>query len=419
MAVQPVPHITWENGERRAIWLHPETLAPMTATIPDPPVPSPPVTVFYPGPYASTSGDTNRVGVGFADHALVFPAALHPGLGAGYDDATAINWALASAGPYGRVQLVPGAVYTTYSPIVMPAGVTLDGGVFGQATANDIVGLPTTTGTIIKAAASFTGAAMIQQVNSTATRVPGCNLAGFTLEGNSLPAGSGVVGILLQGGVWTGSMNGVMVHRPDGDCLQMVADPTSGLNPDDWQVVFSKFSSSRSGRGVHLSSGADCWFAVCEASENASDGWYWNVSGNIRFSDCKGENNAGAGFSYGGGAYAILTGCTTQYNQQDGFFFTGGTGPGGVVATGCRSWQDGRAGGTVYAGFRADAYAGRVMATGCETYADATGPAYGASETGASYGMCFTGSALAGVTAATHDDGTNTHALVNQSPVPF
>ncbi len=44
---------------------------------------------------------------------------------------------------------------------------------------------------------------------------------------------------------------------------------------------------------------------------------------------------------------------------------------------------------------------------------------YGAQETARSYGMCFTGSYLAGTASPTYDDGSNDHALVHQSPVPF
>jgi hypothetical protein len=96
--------------------------------------------------------------------------------------------------------------------------------------------------------------------------------------------------------------------------------------------------------------------------------------------------------------------------------FSGGTLP---TVCPCRSWQDGRAGGTAYAGFGSAGCLSRVVGTGCVTAPDATGAAYGARETTGSYGMCFTGSHLPGTAGVTHDDGSNTNALVNQSPVPF
>ena len=44
-------------------------------------------------------------------------------------------------------------------------------------------------------------------------------------------------------------------------------------------------------------------------------------------------------------------------------------------------------------------------------------PPYGASLTGSSQGMSLTGTLLAGYTAATYDDGSNTIPLLNQAPV--
>ncbi len=60
------------------------------------------------------------------------------------------------------------------------------------------------------------------------------------------------------------------------------------------------------------------------------------------------------------------------------------------------------------------------MATGCATFTDSTRAClFRAAAENSSYGMCHTGASLTGLTAATHNGGTNTHALTNQSPVPF
>jgi hypothetical protein len=133
----------------------------------------------------------------------------------------------------------------------------------------------------------------------------------------------------------------------------------------------------------------------------------------------------GTGWHFGGlgpGEVIELTGCTSQLNWQDGFLFDNSSGVGGLATytlTGCRSWRDGQAGGTTYAGFRASGSLSRVIGTGCVAVPNAQGPAYGAAQVAKSYGMCFTGAYLNSLTAATYDDGTNTHALLNQSPVPF
>jgi hypothetical protein len=338
------------------------------------------------------------------------------------DAAPLINQAFAAAGPYGVVRLVPGSVYNTFTPIIPPAGSTLTGAVFGQATQNDFAALPTTTGTIIRAAPAFSGAAVIQQVNATGNAQTGMNLSLLTIEGNQLPAASGIHGILIDGLMATGSLFGVMVHRPDGDCLHAVSDPGFLSNPpDDWQVAFCKFSSSRSGYGVYCASFTDTWFTSCEASENKLDNWNIFFSGNMRLIGCKGENSFnGAGYHFrGGGATTRVTldGCTTNLNNQDGFLFTGTTCT--YALTGCHAGFDGQAGGTTYAGFRANGSAARVILTGCTALTNATGPAYGAAETGASFEVYGLGCLFQGVTAATFDDGTNTHALVSASPVPF
>lgn len=350
---------------------------------------------------------------------LVLPPA------ASIDAAPIINSAFTRAGLYGAVRLQPGGVYTVFTPIQPPAGSTLTGNVFGQATQSDFAGLPTTVGTIIQPVPAFSGAAVIEQVNTTGSAMAGINLSWLTLECNALPGGSGIHGILLDGLVVSGSMFGVMVHRPDGDCLHVVADPAFPNNPpDDFEIAFCKFSASRSGYGVYCASLPDTSFTSCEASQNALDNWNISFSGNMRLTGCKGENSkGGAGFHLVGGGGAapgvrvLIHGCSTQVNNQDGFLFTGTTAT--YALTACHSASDGQAGGTTYAGFRANGSAARVILTGCTTLTNATGPAYGASETGTSFEVYALGCFFQGVTAATHDDGSNTHALASVSPVPF
>jgi hypothetical protein len=251
-------------------------------------------------------------------------------------------------------------------------------------------------------------------------------LSGFTIEGDELPAGSGIHGILVSGAVAAGFIQGVTVHRPDGDCLRMITSKSSGYIPDDWQVSFCKFSASRSSNGVYLNELCDAWFVACESSENALDNWYCNYGTNTRFLGCKGENSgAGHGWHFGGlgtGQVIELTGCTSQLNHGNGFLFdnSGGRGAlGTYTLTGCRSWRDGRSKGDRFAGFSSVGCRSRIIGTGCVTSSDSTGTAYGAMEMSNSYGMCFTGSFLAGTADGIYDDGSNSHALVHQSPVPF
>lgn len=355
----------------------------------------------------------------------------------GLTDTAQINDALNN---YPIVRLLPGGFtkinsaaapptspWYVNAPIVVPGSTQLTGDWYWQAVDSDnySAGPLYSGGVLIVAVKDFRGSAIIELVNDGSQQQGAQVLGGFTVEGNALPPGSGIHGILVSGAVGAGFIQGVTVHRPDGDCLRMVTDQNTGYIPDDWQVSFCKFSGSRSSGGVYLDELADSWFVACESSENQGDNWYCTYGTNTRFFGCKGENSVtGNGWRLGGleaGQVMELTGCTSQLNHENGFLFddSGSGGLGTYTLTGCRSWQDGRAGGRTYAGFTSKGCRSRIVATGCVTATDSTGPAYGGTETGGSYGMCFTGSYLEGTAGPAYDDGSNTHALVNQSPVPF
>lgn len=352
----------------------------------------------------------------------------------GTTDTVQINDALQT---HPIVHLLPGkftkAAFPTVSPwyvngpIIVPSNTRLTGDWFWQAVDSDnySAGTLNTGGTLIVAVKEFRGSAVIEMVNDGSQQEGAQVLEGLTIEGNELPPGSGIHGILVSGAVGAGFIQGVAVHRPDGDCLRMVTDKTTGYIPDDWQIGFCKFSGSRSNNGVYLNELADSWFVSCESSENQLDNWFCNYGTNTRFYGCKGENStAGNGWNFGGlrtGQVIELTGCTSQLNYENGFLFNddGSGGLGTYTLTGCRSWQDGRDHGQRNAGFSSVECRSRIIGTGCVTSPDSTGAAYGAQETAGSYGMCFTGSYLAGTVAPTHDDGSNNHRLVHQSPVPF
>lgn len=353
----------------------------------------------------------------------------------GATDTVALNAALKE---YPVVVMLPGrfgtgsppAINPWYvnAPIVVPSGRKLTGDWYWQAVDSDnySAGPLNTGGVLITAVAGFAGDAVITIVNGGQRQQGAQVIEGLTIEGNELPAGSGIHGVLVEGAVGAGFIRGVTVHRPDGDCLRMVTDQASGFVPDCWQVAFSKFSASRNGNGVFLSELPDSWFVACESSENYGDNWYCSLGTNTRFIGCKGENSQSAnGWHFGGlgtGQVIELTGCTSQLNAGSGFLFDnsgGSSALGTYTLTGCRSWRDGRAGGSTHAAFNGNGCASRVIGTGCVAAPDSTGAAYGARESSRSHGMCFTGSLLSGTVASVFDDGSNAHALVNQSPVPF
>lgn len=341
----------------------------------------------------------------------------------GKTDVAAINAGLAGGGAVQLAHAPLSAPYWINTPILPVTGSRLWGAQAWAASVNDNygAGAGASGGTVIQATASFAGDAMIDMNNQGSSQLYGADLAFFTLEGFST-SGLGCHGIQVKGAWGACFLRYVMIHRPDQDCLHMDVGG-AGKVPDDWQVTGCRFSAARNGCGVNVVNNLpDSWFESCEASENALDGWKVNWCDNTRWTSCKGENNSAAGWHFtgdGAGHIAMLTGCSSQVNSQDGFLFDasvgGGGGLGTYILTGCRSSADGQAGGTTYAGFRDNGSKSRIMGAGC--YADQA--AYGAYEGGSAYGMCFTGSWFTGTTAATHDDGTNTHVLVNQNPVAF
>ena len=351
--------------------------------------------------------------------ATVFPT--------GGDDGAAISQAFTK---YPVVRVIPGETYQLLSPIIMPSYSKLTGDFWNSASGADnySAGVLNAAGAVLVMAPGFTGSAAIQLVNSGSTQQGAVVIEGLSILGFQLSAGT-IYGILVQGAWGACFMRGVCVRRPPADCVRFITDPTSGHIPDDWLISQCKFSNSRNGYGVYAAELADSWWSECESSENFLDGWYINYGVNTRFNNCKGENNTGAGFhltGLGNNQVQYFTGCSTHINQLDGFLFdnagpAGGGADSTYVMTGCITQQDSQSstsGG--FAGYRSSGSKARIIGTGCVSQIDLAGthPQYGASEVSASFGMCFTGSLLQGATA-THDDGSNTNALVNQSPVPF
>jgi hypothetical protein len=341
----------------------------------------------------------------------------------GATDVANIN-GLLSAG--NAVFLTPGGSYYISSPILPVTGSRLDGGQWWSAVDSDIYTtggeVGQTGGALITMTSTFSGDAAISlpDPGSAATNQQwGVDISGLTIEGHSLTSGS-AYGIHVTGAWGACYLRGVCVHRPPQDCVRFDVGTDDSI-PDDWYIEGCKFSGSRDGYGCYASHLDDSWILSTESSENALDGWYFGYGVNTRFVGCKGENNGGNGYQFTGlyeTQTVVVNGCTTHLNKQNGFLFSnaGGGGLGTYLLTGCLSQQDGQTSGS---GYTSDGCVSRVIATGCHVDVNTTGPKYGAAETSSSYGKCFTGCRLQGVTAATHDDGSNTHALVNQSPVPF
>ena len=335
----------------------------------------------------------------------------------GETDANAINglWAQGKA-----VLLIPGQFYSINQPLIPVTGSFMTGLNWWSASAYDSYGAGTGQpgGSVLQMTDTFAGNYAINMFNASASQYYGVDLSGFTIDGQVAASGGGI----LADGAWGACfLRGVAILQTPGDCLHFAADDTTGKVPDDWQVTSCKFSGGGGG-GVYADDIPDSWFDDNEASGNAAHNWDINFSINTRLANCKGEGSVnGAGFRFGGngtGDVVTLTACTTQYNQLDGFLFdntAGGSAQSVYQLANCVSTHDNQIGTTPYSGFRSNGCLGRVMGSNCV----AIGATYGAYQGSDSYFMCFTGSYLSGTTSATHDDGTNTHALVNQSPVGF
>ena len=343
----------------------------------------------------------------------------------GVTDVTNINAILAGGGAI--LHLTQGNYYIN-APIVIPGSQTrLTGDFWWSAVDSDnySAGAGNTGGALITMVPAFAGSAAIEMVNTTNNQYYGVDISGITIEGNEVPSGT-IYGILVDGAWGACFLRGVCIHRPPADCIRFITDPTSGKIPDDWIIQDCKFSASRNGYGFYASELADSTISNCESSENDLDGWYINYGVQSRWEGCKGENNGRNGFHCTGldaDQVQWFIGCSTHINNLDGFLFDNAGPSGGGQATymlsACVAQEDGTGGAAISAGFKSLGCNSRVMGIGCVTAFSGTTPHYGAYEGTASFGMCHTGSSLFGATAATFDDGSNTHALVNQSPVPF
>lgn len=316
--------------------------------------------------------------------------------------------------------------YFINGSIVVPTGAAFRGGFPVQADINQSYGngpLAANVGSVIVCNPGA-GQPAIKISNTTTTPQGAQVLDGLTLEGNGTPLGSGSIGILLHGLVGAGFIDNCVVHRFDGPNLKVENDSGTGFVPDQWRINRSVFSASRSDRGVQIQDLPDSTITDCLSHANALANWDIANSTNSKMVYCRGEDGAGLGlnlrgFGTAGQTFEII-GYGSELNQLDGILFDdgpthAGSALGTYILTGCRSNNDNQSGAAAGAAYRSAGCKSRIMVSG--SYG--AGAKFGANETAASYGMAFSGCYLAGSTAATNDDGSNTHVLSNLAAVPF
>lgn len=343
----------------------------------------------------------------------------------GEKDANAINGLLAQGK---GVLLQPGGGYFINQPINQwQTSSYLSGLQWWSASPADQygAGIGGVGGAMLQVTTDFPdGEFAFDLVNSTGGQQNyGVDINGVNLYGWNIPDTTPNAGLMRVQGAWGASfLRGAGLIGSTGDTLSWLADDTTGKVPDDWQVTDVKVSGSLNGRGIAGDDTPDFWWDNVESSEHKLNCWDLNFGTNSRLSNCKGENSLqGNNWHFGGlgdGNIVTLANCSSQFAWLDGILFDNaagdGTGLGTYVLNGFASTHDNQAN-DGWASYDIEGCLALVMGSGCV----GQGAAYGVFQAAASYGTCFTASSFTGTTAATHDDGTNTHALVNQSPVPF
>lgn len=345
--------IDWHAAHLSGLRSHIQMMATLAQPAPDPPVPSP-----YPNVIPLYETSTWQSIHAAATAYLVVPAVTIPGLGAGFDDSTSINWALANCG---EVHLV-GGVYALYNPVIMlpytrliGAGARLAGA--GGSTSGGYSVLqpqstftpysPTLTGAVIALDSSVAGF-----VNAV-----GWVCQDFEVDGSVGPAALPGFGIY-------GSAAG---YRIDRTCAQAMTGPgyywlgnTSGLGNPDGAHMSRCLAQNCQDYGFKNTPEDSAWFD-CHA-QGCDSGWLI-LGNNAFFSQCRGDTSTNTHLTGGDGFNVQATsptihdqpvtfvGCASETNFGNGFHVFNNPGslasraPVSVILSGHISQGDGVNGG--------------------------------------------------------------------------
>ena len=354
------------------------------------------------------------------------PAGINPsGDTTGAADTAAISSVLTAGG---SPVLVPGQVYYTNAPLVVPPlqGISCSGAAGTTAYYGGSTAMPL-GGAVIKPTATFAGtsidtqavAGVIVMVSSTlgsyATGSGNQAFRGITIDGRSAPAGTN--GIEAWGPVWGVLIDGCGIYGlPQYGIATSSSTPDgTGKAPDLWRLNATHIAACGSD-GFNVNGGlSDSYFTNCEATGNTGNGW--NMTGaNVRWVDCKAEFNHTNGFriqSQGTGAAGQqgvwMTGCSTDHNYNDGLLYFAANGTGPLMLSNCNFHGDGYVGGTggaSWAGVHVTSTNGWLIADNLAvlTISGATTPcpAYGVKNDGTASKVIVNSGIVYGNTAATN-----------------
>lgn len=281
------------------------------------------------------------------------------------DDTSAIQAAINSVAGAGGIVWFPtptGGSYRTAAPLDVPPNVTLlmqHGDTLqytgAAASPNSIKPLSTfapTTGGVLQL--------RDKQLSGRSTDFVGARLIDVTIDGTGLPAGGNVKGVLMTGLVREVTLENVTVRRVTGNGFECAVNANNNLSPQSLRLR-GCVADNVGAAGFSVSNVPDSTFLDCNAQGSGYVGFYIAGFMNGQMIGCRAEWSAQQGYlitsgywgnGQGSGGMNMLA-CLSDRNNYDGVYIDG-TGAAQVQITGCTFRRDGRAGGTTYAGVRAN-----------------------------------------------------------------
>lgn len=340
------------------------------------------------------------------------------------NDTSAIQAAINSVAGAGGTVWFPtpvGGSYRTIAPLDVPPNVTLlmqhgdtlqyTGAAPSPNSIKPLAGFAPTTGGVIQL--------RDKQLSGLSTDYVGSRLIDITIDGTALPGGGNVRGVLMTGLVREVTCENVTVRRVTGNGFEAAVNVNNNLSPQSLRFR-GCVADNVGAAGFSVANVPDTTFVDCNAQGSGFVGFYIAGLMNGQMIGCRAEWSAQYGFyvtsgywgtGQGSGGMNMLA-CLSDRNNYDGVFIDA-TGAAQVQITGCTFRRDGRAGGTTYAGVRANAATLPVVIDNVAVYPgvndDGTGtlsPYAGASATGTT-SFAVTSGYLHAVTAPSVNGGGN------------
>lgn len=375
------------------------------------------------------TGDTGPQGIAGTTNLSIINVLDYGAVGDGTtDDTVAIQNAI-NACPAGGIVWIPAKTFRVTAPIILLPTITLEG-THGNRIFYNSAPVSTPQPSMIKAASTFSGAAVIRMLDKEeggySNESTGQRITNLTIDGSAIASG------VIRGIYATGNVREVIIHNVAVQFMphngiaagNYTRTDSSVQKPYSWYVT-ETIARSCANYGFSVGNMTDSNFVSCQSIYATLSGWLISAAANSVFTNCRSEWSGQHGFYVTGGwgtspagsGGAVFTGCTTDRNNYNGFYVDA-TGNGPIVFNGCSARRDGRngnSGGGSYAGFKASAATVPVLVDSLVTYPgnndDATGtvsPQYGASFNGNSYVSVSGASFLHGVTTGFYDGGSNT-----------